>query len=283
MENFNMDIGLKEWQELLKGSLKIASALESLKIPLEEPLLTKNQFKKFKKCANTFVPDANELSNFRRAYPCNMRICPYCKRKQEIEHQSSLIKCIEQSKVNNKNMRLMVIKTFIKIQDNNLTNDIKTLNLSFNKIFRSFRRKMPIKIKDFIDNCYLGYHKTLEITYNKQDKQYYIVLRCILAIKENYFKNQGRYYVSGNIWKEHFQNILKDNALLDFKVKYIKDDTIYDFLKEYVKNSYDLEPILQTKDEKEALNILKTYINALYQQHKFISTGGIFSINFNKL
>lgn len=41
-----MDIGLKEWQELLKGSLKVASALESLKIPLEEPLLTKNQFKK---------------------------------------------------------------------------------------------------------------------------------------------------------------------------------------------------------------------------------------------
>ncbi len=278
--NPNTNIDNKEWKILLNESIKIDTIMESLK----ESLLTTNQLDRFKKCANMFIHKINESRKIKRVYFCKMKICPHCKRKQEIEHQSSLIRCIEQSKVNNKNMRLMVIKTFIKIQDNNLTNDIKTLNLSFNKIFRSFRRKMPIKIKDFIDNCYLGYHKTLEITYNKKDKQYYIVLRCILAIKENYFKNQGRYYVSGNIWKKHFQNILKDNELLDFKVKYInKDDTTYDFLKEYVKNSYDLEPILQTKDEKEGLNILKTYTNALYQQHKFISTGGIFSINFNKL
>lgn len=122
MENFNMDIGLKEWQELLKGSLKIASALESLKIPLEEPLLTTNQLDRFKKCANMFVYKTNESHKIKRVYFCKMKICPHCKRKQEIEHQSSLIRCIEQSKVNNKNMRLMVIKTFIKIQDNNLTN-----------------------------------------------------------------------------------------------------------------------------------------------------------------
>jgi hypothetical protein len=55
------------------------------------------------------------------------------------------------------------------------------------------------------------------------------------------------------------------------------------YKKELYNNLKKLEPILQTKDEKEALNILKTYTNALYQQHKFISTGGIFSINFNKL
>lgn len=55
------------------------------------------------------------------------------------------------------------------------------------------------------------------------------------------------------------------------------------YKKELYNNLKKLEPILQTKDEKEALNILKTYTNALYQQHKFISTGGIFSTNFNKL
>lgn len=280
-----MDIGLKEWQELLKGSLKIASALESLKIPLEEPLLTKNQFKKFKKCANTFVPDANELSNFRRDYQCNMRICPYCKKKQNLMSQYYLLDIINYFKKNISDIRFLTVKLSIKTPKDKIEDNINLLNSSFRHIVSLSRRKaLRKKMKEFVNKCYLGYYKTLEITYNKKDKQYYIVLRCILAIKENYFKNQGRYYVSGNIWKKHFQNILKDNELLDFKVKYInKDDTTYDFLKEYVKNSYDLEPILQTKDEKEALNILKTYTNALYQQHKFISTGGIFSTNFNKL
>ena len=108
MENFNMDIGLKEWRELLKGSLKIASVLESLKIPLEEPLLTTNQLDRFKKCANVFIHKINESRKIKRVYFCKMKIYPRCKRKQEIEHQSSLIRCIEQSKVNNKNMRLIL-------------------------------------------------------------------------------------------------------------------------------------------------------------------------------
>lgn len=281
MENFNMDIGLKEWQELLKGSLKIASALESLKIPLEEPLLTKNQFKKFKKCANTFVPDANELSKFRRDYPCNMRICPYCKKKQNLMSQYYLLDIINYFKKNISDIRFLTVKLSIKTQKDKIEDNINLLNSSFRHIVSLSRRKaLRKKMKEFVNKCYLGYYKTLEVTYNEKDKQYYIILRSVFAIKQNYIY-EDRYYVNTNKWKKCFQFELKDSIISDLKIDYTNknNDITYDFLEEYTKCAFDLTPIMRMKEKKEIVDVLRTYINILHRRHKFVSTGGIFRIN----
>ena len=79
--NPNTNIDNKEWKRLLNESIKINTIMESLK----EPLLTTNQLDRFKKCANMFVHKTNESHKIKRVYFCKMKICPHCKRKQEIE------------------------------------------------------------------------------------------------------------------------------------------------------------------------------------------------------
>lgn len=253
---------------------------------LQNPIFEKYQYFNKKK-ANNLIECARYLEfglyqnikdediqekKLEHMYTCKDRFCPFCnwRRARKLAIQSyELLKAIESKK----KLRYIFLTFTIKncdIQD--LSDTIKLMNKSFNKMTKYKRFK----------NSILGWSRILEYPPQKNNtNKVHPHFHCLFAVSPGYFDTSKNLYINQNEWKCIWQKALDVSYVPSVDVRIIKskngNDPIAKAVAEFAKyplKSIDIEPLSVEQFEQ---------LVAQMRNKRSIAFGGIFKEYRKKL
>lgn len=149
-----------------------------------------------------------------------------------------------------------------------LSATIDALNRGFRYLFspnQNFASTAAVKAN------LLGYLRAMEVTYNRQTREYHPHLHVLLAVKPAYF---SRGYFSQAKWREVWKQALKTDYEPMVNVKAIKQVSAK-VIAEVAKYPTKVEDVARIEDEEQALEALTTLHNAL-KSRRLVTFGGCF-------
>lgn len=221
------------------------------------------------KCANIiFINQSinsryNTKDTISKLNLCQYRFCPICSyfkaKKICAKLKSIMLKLEEQNKLAIIHLEL----PYKQIDFNHLKENIKILNLAFNKLKRTDEFKKNIlgyfKVIDFIDSKTLSCNPKFD---------------CFLIVRNSYFKNKG--YVNRHTWNELWQSILGFIPNKPVNTNRIIQKDEYNYISRaiyQIRNTLDISKVynLDTKD----FNILNNQVQGI----RHYNLGGILKAN----
>lgn len=149
-----------------------------------------------------------------------------------------------------------------------LSGSIGALNKGFRYLFNDGLTFAPTAA---VKRNLLGYLRAMEVTYNRQTREYHPHLHVLLAVKPAYF---SRGYFSQAKWREVWKQALKTDYDPVVNVKAIKAVSAK-VIAEVAKYPTKVEEVARIEDEEQALEALTTLHNAL-KGRRLVTFGGCF-------
>ena len=178
----------------------------------------------------SFVADKTlEKKKLYKANPCKNRFCPMCawrKARKDALGLSLMMQYIKQEE--QKEFIFLTLTTPNVIADD-LEDEIKRYNYSFQKMFK--RKRINVISK--------GYVRKLEITYNKERDDYNPHFHVLIAVNRSYFTDK-RYYISQKEWLELWQDVTGMPEITQVHVRKIRQNNnkeLYEMAKYSGKDS----------------------------------------------
>lgn len=135
----------------------------------------------------------------KRANFCKVRLCPMCgwRRSLKVAHQ---VKQIAHEAMKVKSLRwLLLTLTMKNVKEDKLSKEVDYYIKSFYKLSR--RKKFK--------NSILGFFRSLEVTYNKEENTYHPHYHVLLAVTPRYF--DGRNYIRKSEWTNLWKQVTRLN------------------------------------------------------------------------
>jgi len=155
-------------------------------------------------CAD-FVKYAQFTNNIQKVitmHTCQDRLCPVCNYRRSLRTFAKLIRIIQSKEFADKGYKSIFLTLTLKnVSQDRLGKGIDHIFYSFDKFLKNKRIKRMRK----------GFFRSLEITFNKDSRDYHHHLHTIFVVNSSYFK-QGDLYLK----QADFTDIWQSSANLDY-------------------------------------------------------------------
>lgn len=215
--------------------------------------------------------DFSEKKKLENMYTCKDRFCPFCnwRRARKLAIQTyDVISSIETDCKARYNFLTLTTKN-VRIED--VSNAIKHMNKSFEKLSRNVRFK----------NSVIGWSRILEYPPQKDNAEFInLHFHCVLVVKPEYFDTKYDFYISSLEWQKMWRNSLGVDYDPSVDIRIMKqkgNDPIAKLVSEFAK--YPLKSV-----DLVALSIKQ--FQELVSQMKYkrtIAFGGIMKDHRKKL
>lgn len=225
---------------------------------------TEEKAKRMKDCGN--IVSVNQQGTIISANFCKNRYCPICqwrKSRKAFAKSYNVQKRMEQKYNYN---YLFLTLTLRNTPD--LARGIDDILKSFKSLQDTTRYRNVVK----------GFIRTLEITYNKESKEWHPHLHVILAVKEDYFTN-AELYTDRETWASLWKQSAKIEYYPQCDIRKIDNNEREKAIAEVSK--YMVKPIdieLSAETEKIYTNLLKSTFG-----RRLTSTGGDYRKEFKEV
>ena len=176
--------------------------------------VTEKTLERVKDC-NTFlfmVADKTmEKTKLHRSNNCEHRFCPVCTWKKARKNALKISILMQYLKKEENKEFLFLTLTAPNVRADELNDDIKHYNKSFQRLMQ--RKEVKVVVK--------GYVRKLEVTYNKDRDDYHPHFHVILAVNKSYFTDKN-YYINRNRWLELWQQSTKNPLITQVDVRRVK-------------------------------------------------------------
>lgn len=173
---------------------------------------------------------------------CRVRLCPLCSWRRSLKVFSQVSRIMD--KIDNSHQFIFLTLTCKNPTSDKLADTLDNLFKAFNK----FNQRKIFK------DCFLGWFRALEITYNKKDNTYHPHFHVVLCCKKSYFK---KHYISQEQFSLLWKSCLKSDyvPVVDVRkftkkkgvaesCKYAVKDTDY-----LTKNGIAMDFVVRTLDD----------------------------------
>lgn len=171
-------------------------------------------FERIKEC-NTFlfmVADKTmEKTKLHRSNNCDNRFCPICAWKKSRKNALKISVLMQYLREEEKKEFVFLTLTAPNIKADELDDEIKHYNKSFQRLMQRKEVKSVVK----------GYVRKLEVTYNKERDDYHPHFHVILAVNKSYFTDT-KAYIARDRWLELWQKSTKNNLITQVDVRKVK-------------------------------------------------------------
>lgn len=266
----------RKWEQHKADSLKLHELYTRLvQIDGCQKIISPTRLEQLAACGQDlhFVLDKDGNKKLARAYFCRMRLCPMCqwRRSLKLFGQVSRITA-ELDKQNPDVAYLFVTFTQKNVDGSELGAEITRLQNAFSIITakHAAKKKVPALAARF-KRSYLGYIKSVEVTYNPETFTYHPHLHVVFAVRAGYFKSGN--YLRKSDWIALWAELLSLNYAPQVDVKRIKGDK-QKAVAELAKYPAKTTSILNLPEE-QALSVLQTFL-CFCNKRRFVSFGGCF-------
>jgi len=160
---------------------------------------------------------------------CKNRFCPICAWKKSRKDALALSIMMQYLKQEEKKEFIFVTLTAPNIAADELENEIKHYNQSFQRLMQRQEVRKIVK----------GYARKLEVTYNEKRDDYHPHFHVLIAVNKSYFTDKD-YYISRDRWLKLWQDVTKNPTITQVdvrKVRNSKDDKVFEIAKYSAKES----------------------------------------------
>lgn len=199
---------------------------------VSENLVSENMLELVKEC-NTFmmmIADENmEKKKQHKGNTCKNRFCPICAWKKSRKDALALSVMMAYLKQEEKKEFIFLTLTAPNVPDDELNDEIKHYNQSFQRLMQRKEVKQIVK----------GYARKLEVTYNEERDDYHPHFHVLIAVDKNYFNNSWS-YIKRDRWLELWQQVTKNPLITQVdvrKVRSLKENRIFEIAKYSAKDS----------------------------------------------
>lgn|SRR5690625_1489839 len=199
---------------------------------VSENLVSENTLELVKEC-NTFMmmvaDETLEKKKQHRGNTCKNRFCPICAWKKSRKDALALSVMMAYLKQEEKKEFIFLTLTAPNVEADELEDEIKHYNHSFQKLMQRKEVKNIVK----------GYARKLEITYNEERGDYHPHFHVLIAVDKNYFNNSWS-YIKRDRWLELWQQVTKNPSITQVdvrKVRNSKDNKVFEIAKYSAKDS----------------------------------------------
>jgi len=201
---------------------------------------------------------SNQIQKVFEMHTCQDRLCPTCNYRRSLRTFAKLICIIKSDEfVNKKYKSIFLTLTLRNVSQDRLGNGINDIFYSFNKFLKNKRIKAMNK----------GFFRSLEITFNKNRRDYHHHMHIVFVVNNSYFTHSDLY-----LKQSEFTDIWQSSAGLDYTpivfVEKIKDAKgIAEVSKYAVKTDKELINNLSNSEFKTLRDELRN--------RRLISMGGV--------
>ena len=225
---------------------------------------TEEKTKRIKDCGN--IISINQQGKIINANFCKNRYCPVCQWRKSRKAFAKSYKVQKEMEKNYKFKYLFLTLTLKNTPD--LSKGIDDILKSFKNLQDTARYRNVVK----------GFIRTLEITYNKESKEWHPHLHVILAVDEDYFTN-SELYTSREIWAEIWKKSAKIEYYPQCDIRKIDEKERENAIAEISK--YMVKPIdldISAETEKIYTSLLESTFG-----RRLTSTGGAYRKEFKRI
>lgn len=227
-EKKNQDIMEKSTKKKRKNGV-LAYFMERL---VSENLVSENTLQLVKEC-NTFMmmvaDETLEKKKQHKGNTCKNRFCPICAWKKSRKDALSLSVMMAYLKQAEKKEFIFLTLTAPNVEADELEDEIKHYNHSFQKLMQRKEVKNIVK----------GYARKLEITYNEERDDYHPHFHVLIIVNKSYFTDTKQ-YINRDRWLKLWQQVTKNSTITQVDVRRVrnaKDNKVFEIAKYSAKDS----------------------------------------------
>nr|WP_105179977.1 protein rep [Streptococcus suis] len=248
----------RDWRGRKIASLKLSEVFQNLDY---KPSMVE----RVSSCAEAlrFHKQADGRLKLYQAYFCKNKLCQMCnwRRSMKYSYQTACI-VNEAMKQFPKGRFLFLTLTVKNVEGENLSSTLSSLTQAFNRLFKY--KKVQANL--------LGYLRSIEVTYNKDRKDYHPHIHVLLFVRPNYFSGRGNNYISQEEWAELWAKSLKVDYVPMVDIRSVKDQGkgLHGAILETAK--YPTKPFELSLENAQVVDDL---YNGLYRKRQ-LGYGGLF-------
>lgn len=220
----------RKWKERKQASLRYAKRLE--KLNYSEKLVDR-----VSSCAEVlkFVKDSVQGMKLYQAYFCGNKLCPMCNWRRSMKYSWQAKEIIDEALKRKPKARFLFLTLTVEnVPAEGLSEAIKELNKSFDRLFRRARVKKNL----------IGFIRALEVTYNDKRNDYHPHIHVLLMVSPSYF--MGRDYISQADWTDMWEQSANLNYTPVVNIKAVKEKIAREDLHDDFSNDGILKAVLET-------------------------------------
>ena len=165
---------------------------------------------------------------------------------------------------------IFVTLTIRNVRAEELSRTIDRLNEGFKNLVQKSKTMKESKI---FKESLLGYIKAMEITYNRETKDYHPHIHIVFHLKSSYF---GRNYIKQSQWVKIWKSMMNLDYDPLVNVKAIKKiDSGNGIVAEISKYPIKTSELMSIKDEDERNEVLAIFLTSTHHR-RFVTFGGTF-------
>ena len=233
---------------------------------IDKPIgnITENRIDRVKSCSNYFTAVADrtlQKSKIVKAIRCRDKFCPVCQKIKSTKNALAIEAMYNYLKDTTKLNYLFITLTAPNVKGDKLSKELSDYTSSF---------KRMIKTKK-IEKINKGYIAKLEITYNTEDDSYHPHYHVLMAVPNQYFKNNN-YYIKQNEWLEIWRKTKRDKNITQVDVRKVRNKNIDGISSEVLELA---KYMAKSADYFNSLDVFETYFNETHKK-RFMRYGGLF-------
>lgn len=147
----------------------------------------------------TKYPDTGE-QHLTNANFCRDRLCPMCQWRRSLRAFYEVSNVMDEMQLKHKDL----IPLFLTITVRNCKAEIPEMTETLDKIFKGWHEFLKNRK---IQRTVKGWFRALELTYNKERKEFHPHIHAIIFVNKNYFKKNE--YIAINEWVQYWKSAMR--------------------------------------------------------------------------
>lgn len=220
----------RKWKERKMGNLRFSERLE--KLGYKESVVDR-----VRSCGDylRFVRDHEQKLKLYQAFFCRNKLCPMCNWRRSMKYSWQAKEIIDEALKRKPKARFLFLTLTVEnVSAKGLSEAIKELNKSFDRLFRRARVKKNL----------IGFIRALEVTYNDKRNDYHPHIHVLLMVSPSYF--MGRDYISQADWTDMWEQSANLNYTPVVNIKAVKEKIAREDLHDDFSNDGILKAVLET-------------------------------------
>lgn len=161
----------------------------------------------------SFIRDSDGILRLYQAFFCKNKLCPMCNWRRAMKYSYQTSRIVDVAMQREPKGRFLFLTLTVKnILGDELKNTLTKMSEGFNRLFKYKR----------VQKNLLGYLRSVEVTYNEQEKNYHPHIHVLLFVRPNYFSGRGDNYISQSEWGELWAKSLKSDYVPMVDIRAVK-------------------------------------------------------------
>lgn len=254
----------RKWRERKLSNIELGKRLE---------ILGYRTFQNVMQCSEILVFKKNDDGNLKlhQTWFCKNKLCSICNWRRSMKYSYQAMRIVDKAIETEPKGRFLFLTLTIKnVCGDELNKTLSDMTKYFDRLFK--RKKVKKNL--------IGFLRATEVTRNDETEMYHPHFHILLFVKSNYFKGDGKNYISQKEWQELWKQSAKLNydPIVDIRIVKPNEKKGTSDIRSAVLETakYPVKPIDEMgKNEEEKLQVTDDLMQGLYRKRQ-IAFGGLF-------